>query len=553
MKKRLLAYVAAGLVFLLVTAAVCGLLGTYMHARQHVLYLTPLYHDAKGWELYTVADGTHHTMQPEELFALDTKTTFYLSRTLPQSFANDGYTFLSLASERPCAVFLEDSLLYTTCPETAPRMDSVVFPDTYTPIQGRGEYVRCTLPADSVGKTLTIATRHMPSEYESGSPRILLSSEAAESESFMAGANTEMIPATGFAMTALLLFGIWLFALVQNVRAPRSLLLIFAAFLQAFRHLRQYDFLSPASTAMNIPFARCIPYIAFALPVLYLCAALWKNRSRLLLAAVIFAAVAAKLTTLAALYSFWDYCSIYFFILAVFYDLHKLLQSMLQIHTQLALQTEQSNQLAKILTMQKDFYEAKQLHEQEIHALRHDMRGHLATLSALLDSGDSPSAKAYLDDILKQHAEQTMEHYSDNSYINAVLHNYAARCKENRIRLLHHIESPRHELPAMQLCLIFNNLLENAVDACLLLPEADREIEIRTLARQNTFLLRISNRFDGTLKTENGLPVTTKEGGSHGYGMRNVQNAAKQINGSMEYNVRDGQFIVSVLLANTRI
>lgn len=398
---------------------------------------------------------------------------------------------------------------------------------------------RRTLPADFVGKTLTIATKHMPCEYGSGSPRILLSAEAAEGESFMAGANTEMIPATSFAMTALLLFGIWLFALVQNICSPRSLLLIFAAFLQAFRHLRQYDFLSLASTAMDI---------AFALPVLYLCAALWKSKSLSLFFAVVFAVVAAKLTTLAAAYSFWDYCSVYFFILAVFCDLYKLLQSTLQVHTQLALQTEQSNQLAKVLTMQKDFYEEKQLHEQEIRSLRHDMRGHLATLSTLLDSDDSTSAKTYLNDILKQHTEQAMERYSTNPYINAVMHNYATRCKENHIRLLHHIEVPSYELPAIQICLIFNNLLENAVEACLILPEADREIEVRSLVRQNTFLLCICNRFDGTLKTENGLSVTTKEGGSHGYGMHNAQNAAMQIDGSMEYDVQDGKFIVSVLL-----
>lgn len=548
MNKNLLSNVMAGFLFLLASAAVCGLLGTYMHSKQKVLYLTPFYYDTNGWELYTVTDGVRHTMQPEELFALDTKTTFYLSRTLAQSLADDGYTFLSLAPERPCAVFLENELLYTTCPETAPHTDNVVFPDSYAPLAGRGESVRCTLPADYAGKTLTIATKHIPSEYEPGSPRILLSSEAVESASYMAGANAELIPATGFAMTSLLLFGIWLFALVQKVRAPRSLLLIFAAFLQAFRHLRQYDFLSPASTAMNIPLARYIPYIAFALPALYLCIALWKSKSRLLFFAVVFAAVAAKLTTFVAAYSFWDYCSIYFLILAVFCDLHRILQSTLKIHTQLVLQTERTNQLSNILTMQKDFYEAKQMHEQELRALRHDMRGHFATLSALLDSHDTPSAKSYLDGILKQHTEQTMVRYSENPYINAVLHNYAARCRENHIRLLHHMESPCHELPAMQLCLIFNNLLENAVDACLSLPESDREIEIRTLARQNAFLLRVSNRFDGTLKTANGLPVTTKEGGSHGYGMMNVRNAAEQIGGSMKYCIEDGQFVVTVML-----
>lgn len=78
MNKRLLANTIAGLIFLAATVSVCGLLGSYMHAKQHDLYLTPLYSDANGWELYTVADGVRHVLQSEDLLRL-TQTPRFIS------------------------------------------------------------------------------------------------------------------------------------------------------------------------------------------------------------------------------------------------------------------------------------------------------------------------------------------------------------------------------------------------------------------------------------------------------------------------------------------
>lgn len=146
----------------------------------------------------------------------------------------------------------------------------------------------------------------------------------------------------------------------------------------------------------------------------------------------------------------------------------------------------------------------------------------------------------------KQRNEQTVKIFSDNSYINAVLSNYDAICRKNNIAFSCRIGIENRELPATELCLILNNALENAVEASLTLPEKDRKIKTQIAVKQNRFLLRVSNRFDGDIETDNGLPVTKKDGKKHGYGLSNIRAAAERRGGSMEYSDQNGYFVLDV-------
>ena len=84
----------------------------------------------------------------------------------------------------------------------------------------------------------------------------------------------------------------------------------------------------------------------------------------------------------------------------------------------------------------------------------------------------------------------------------------------------YHIGIGDEELPVTELCLILNNALENAVEASLTMPEGERIIKVQATVRQNQFLLRVSNRFEGCLTAAGGLPVSTKEGTNRQHGVR---------------------------------
>ncbi len=217
MKKLTLLKCAAGLMFLIIAAAVFGLFATYTHTDREPLSLTPLLKDTSGWDIYTVENGMRRRLTIDQVLEMEKGKTYYLSRVLTQDFEDSGYTFLRLSGYLPCAVFLDDKLLYTACPDAVLSIEQILFPGDYECLNGRGEAVRCTLPGHFSGRKLTIATTTGNLEYGPSLPGIILSSEAAESGSATDAIGSEIIPAAGFAAAALLLMAVWLFAFWQGV------------------------------------------------------------------------------------------------------------------------------------------------------------------------------------------------------------------------------------------------------------------------------------------------------------------------------------------------
>lgn len=625
MKKSFLSACAAIGAFVAAAAAVFALFSIYTRSQSKPCYLTPIVTDATGWDIYTIEDGTRRELEPEEILQIEPGNTYYLSRTLTQDLEHDSYTFLLLSASYPWAVFLDDRLLYTTCPEADLSLNHVIFPDAYRGLSARGESVRCTLPANFAGRTLTLACAHETDAEYISMPMILLSSEALESELYMKNANSHMIPAAGFAITALILFGIWLFALFHGIRAPHTLLLILAALLQTFARLRQYEFSSPASTFLDTTLSLYIPAVSMLLPLTYLFLEMKTLRNRILFGIIVSLTAMISLIaptagqfgglpfyssfldsnkifyiTLTALlvfsimeaiqkntayriflsglsaiilsvillyagsrlgsgyhasnirftiqdpYTLWGWCAVVLFLLSALVSIYQVISHMLRIHSDLAVQVELSNQLDRQLSVQRDFYEARLQHEKETRALRHDMNGHLQTLSSLLEDHKSAEAKIYLHELLKQHDTPSAEIFCSNPYINAVLGNYAAQCRENQIDFVCRVDIGDHEVPALELCLVLNNALQNALEASLNLPEPERKIRLKATVHHHALMLRISNHFGGSIHTKNALPVTTKSGAEHGYGLSNIRQAAVRTGGSMEYRAEDGVFILDV-------
>lgn len=248
----------------------------------------------------------------------------------------------------------------------------------------------------------------------------------------------------------------------------------------------------------------------------------------------------------ADLFLYW--CAVILFLLSTILALYQIIRRISGMRTELSLQTEYARQLDSRLLAQKDFYEARVSHENALRSLRHDMAGHLNTLAILLADDKTAEAKKYLDGLAEYHKEQASEIFCKNPYMNAVLQNYAAKCRQQKIELTCHIGIGDEELPATELCLILNNALENAVEGSLTIPEGERIIKVQAAVRQNQFLLRVSNRFDGHLTVADGLPVSTKKEGGHGYGLSNIRQAAERRGGQMEYRIGDGYFVLDVTL-----
>lgn len=605
--------------FLLFAAAVLKLLAAYLHTDRNVLNLTPLLDDPMGWKIYTIEDGMSEDAAPRSLLSKTPSETFYLTRTLGDPF-HDGYTFLILDSSCPVSVFLDGLLFYTNCPGSGNEIGRISFPNDFKSPDLTGEPIYCSLPADSTGRELTIASACTDALY-TGMPDIRLSSTAVGAEIWMSTANSKSMPAAALALAAVLLLGLLCFGLLQGRFDWQLLLLTASALCQMLSFLREYSFCSPGITVLDTPWAILLTPLSLLLPELFLimqmkrwrkpCAVLtlicavpsmalamihifkkppagtdyffyplYISLFFLILCAVLelkscpralrlflYSLGIALSAILLVLYVFpsentqaYDIryllhapqqflfrCGIILFMLSFVISIFMVIRSMAGLQAELTLQTRQAALLDYELSIQKQAYEARLNNDEEIRALRHDMKGHLSTLTSLLSEGNTGDALAYLTSLTDYHHERYADVYCSNIYLNTVLGTFASRFNKLNIPFTFHVGIDNRPLPVVELCLIFNNALENALEASLKIPEEKRLIEASSRIRNGQFLLRVTNRFPAcAYKERNGLPVSTKSEHGHGYGMANIRSAATKFGGDMHYRMEAEMFILDV-------
>lgn len=130
---------------------------------RQVIYFEKEEYDNKGWTVYTQSHTDKTELIPNGFggySGIELGQTFYFSRVLEEELDNP--TLQIDASIFTIAVFLDDTLIYTDCPELDNRIGYLTLPMDES---NEDELIVISLPPDYQGKTLTIA-QSTPDYYE---------------------------------------------------------------------------------------------------------------------------------------------------------------------------------------------------------------------------------------------------------------------------------------------------------------------------------------------------------------------------------------------------
>ncbi len=197
---------------------------------------------------------------------------------------------------------------------------------------------------------------------------------------------------------------------------------------------------------------------------------------------------------------------------------------------------EQQNMYAE---MNRKYYEAMQQQHFEIRRLKHDLANHLQALSLLSDK----ERKSYISNLLDSPAFVQRVDYCGDSTINAVLSVKEDKMKKLGVSFHPELDIPE-ELPfeKADICAVFANALDNAIEGCLLFPEEKRMIELSSGHQKGMFALSVKNPSDLILKPGS-LPSTTKaDSRSHGYGLQSIEEIVGRYQGHLEISAENGIF-----------
>ncbi len=182
----------------------------------------------------------------------------------------------------------------------------------------------------------------------------------------------------------------------------------------------------------------------------------------------------------------------------------------------------------------KDTYEKhSQMTEmvKKVAIWRHDIRNHLDVMNSLLtDSENTGKAKEILkstDRILGQSTELNIVEYSSSPILNSLLSSKQKKAKKNAIDLKYQISRDISiNISDYDLISLCSNLLDNAIEACVKLPEGERFATFYLYEKKDYLCFDVMN----TAK-EVSFRTTKKDAKEHGYGMEIIASIAEKYHG----------------------
>lgn len=217
---------------------------------------------------------------------------------------------------------------------------------------------------------------------------------------------------------------------------------------------------------------------------------------------------------------------------------------------------EEQNMMAEI---NRSYYETMEEQHFAIRRLKHDLTNHLSTMMAMPEM----ERESYIRNLVEDGTVTRALQYCGDVTVNAVLSVKEEQMKRYHIHLKTEIEIP-DELPfeKTDVCALFANVLDNAVEACRKLEADRREIFLKSKAQKGLFCLEVTNpvmkseiygedrekedvRPDSKSRNGAWIPATSKpDKENHGLGLRSVREIAERHHGAVELKMEEGWFEV---------
>jgi len=209
---------------------------------------------------------------------------------------------------------------------------------------------------------------------------------------------------------------------------------------------------------------------------------------------------------------------------------------------------EKASMSQRQLAMEQAHYNTISQHIEETKAARHDLRHHLALIQAYVNSGNNKKLEEYVSAYIQSVPEDTTITLCKNDAVNAIAHYYIEQAKQEKIETDININLPKSVAIAdSDLCIVFGNLLENALEACRRQSEETPFITVSAALVGDYVVIAVDNSFEEEISKDNEVFLSSKRDGK-GVGITSIQAVAEKYQGQAKFEFLDNVFRASVML-----
>lgn len=172
----------------------------------------------------------------------------------------------------------------------------------------------------------------------------------------------------------------------------------------------------------------------------------------------------------------------------------------------------------------------------ETRRIRHDMKNHLQSIMYLANENELEELRRYLNGLNILVEQTDMELHCGNHIADAICNEKNQYAKKNKIRFEIDGRISEHmQMEAMDVCTIFSNAIDNAIEAAMQISEIkNRWIKLKIQNQGDILFLQFTNSMLSENAKRLGERTSKKDSINHGFGLQNIRRAVEKYQGKME-------------------
>lgn len=189
------------------------------------------------------------------------------------------------------------------------------------------------------------------------------------------------------------------------------------------------------------------------------------------------------------------------------------------------------------------YYKSKVEDDLKISELIHDFKNHILILESQISVEQK---KNYINNLKRTISDYDNKYDTGNNYLNIILNEKSSiACTHNIMFDFQMYLDEFNILTPEDLCSLFGNAIDNAIEACLKITIDNPYIKIRINKKGNFIIIVFSN----TSATTTLSTTTTKPDASrHGFGLKSIEKCIKKYDGTIQIQCKNYIFNLFVLI-----
>ena len=201
-----------------------------------------------------------------------------------------------------------------------------------------------------------------------------------------------------------------------------------------------------------------------------------------------------------------------------------------------------------------EHFQQYQQAQEETSRFRHDIRNNLLCVSDMLQQGRTEEAEQYLKDLLKITDKSTKGYVTGDEMLESIIGVKARVMEQNNIRFsLDGVLAGGLPWKPMDICNVFANALDNAIEACQKVAPEKRHISMNIKSTPQFWMVSIENAVAEAVDTsklfqKNGGYTSKSNADRHGIGTYNMKHTVESYGSMLKAECTDEVFKLEIMI-----